>query len=168
MPQVTILLSPARKYWPIYQPPYDWQKIPLATDPNFPNAVWPGYPAPPWPPVPAKNPGKMPFGMWPATKTIMRDQLKSWPSFGVIKVRVPGEKYVQGQQISFLNIKMHVRSYDEYKIWTVDTPMGQRHYLLGKPWDQYQKRHLTEGEIEEEKEAMASVAPPKPKNDLFT
>ena len=118
MPQSTILVLPAAKYWPIYvdpvSEPYSWMKLrgPPANgipDANWPWAEYPGPPAAPWPPVPATNPGKMPFGMFPAMKTIMTDQLKSWPPFGVIKLNMPGQEITHDQQISFMNWRIQMR-----------------------------------------------------------
>jgi hypothetical protein len=95
MPQSWYGMLPAAKYWVISADPtyaWPWMKLrgPPANgipDANWPWAIYPGPPAAPYPPVPATNPGRLPFGTFPAMKTHMREDLKSWPPYGVIKLK---------------------------------------------------------------------------------
>ena len=143
MPQSWWGMYPAAKYWPIYADPTQaWPGMVLRGPPangipdaNWPWAEYPGPPAAPYPPIAATNPGRMPFGMFPAMKTHMRENLKSWPPYGVIKLKVPGaNESDKGYQISFMNWKIQVRDHREYQVVKHESEEFGTHYFLRNQW----------------------------------
>jgi hypothetical protein len=109
-------LQPEAKWLPLYAPPKSWQVITIESIianelPKPPDGVkvyWWLLPKNQWPyraPFEKKT-----FGAWPASKVSMwQKNYSRWPEFGVIKVKMDGQKIDAGKQISFLNMKIHMR-----------------------------------------------------------
>jgi hypothetical protein len=104
---------------------------------KLPREYWPYKDEMPWEP-------KIP-GAWPPSQITTVDDVSSVPSFGYIKLKVPGEPDTSGNQIAFVNMKMHMRhlSPDEMKVKTAITPLGPRYYLESAGWSQYEFEYKT-------------------------
>jgi hypothetical protein len=153
-------LMPAIKWLPIYLGPEDWEITTLDAEGNrvrpmpppgrevywwkLPREYWPFKDEMPW--------EKSQLGAWPASQVSMRDdpsiwpERRSWPPFGYLKVRMPGDPSVsgdqnpKGNQIAFMNMRGHMRylSPDEMKVKTAITPLGPRYYFSNPNWEQYE------------------------------
>jgi hypothetical protein len=195
-------LMPANKWLPLYAPLDSWEVTALDSlgnrvAPQPPPGVpvyWWKLPREHWPyknemPWEAKVPGT-----WPASQVTMSDDLPPsiWPGkpnvppFGFIKLRMPGDVAVsgdqtpKGNQIAFMNMKIHMRhlSPGEMKVKTAITPMGPRYYFQSEGWNQYEfdfqtfKSALRAKRRERLKRMLAEEIAknrgrPKPSRDLF-
>jgi hypothetical protein len=189
------------KWLPLYAPNESWETIsfPPAFDEfgnrqgpkppdgeavywwKLPKETWPYRDEMPWEP-------KI-LGAWQASQITMADDLPPsiWPGkpnvppFGFIKLKMPGESDISGNQIAWIHMHIHARriSPDEMKVKTAITPLGPRYYLQSDNWKQYEytyqqfrraisarRRERFIGMVAEE--IVRTKGKPKPSKDLFS
>jgi hypothetical protein len=196
-------LTPVPKWLPLYAPIDDWEVTTLDSLGNrggplpppglpvywwkLPREYWPYKDEMPWE---AKV-----LGAWPASQVLMSEDLPPsiWPGghrappFGFIKLKMPGDVSVsgdqapKGNQIPFTHMKMHMRwiSPDEMKVKTAITPMGPRYYFQSGGWNQYEFDYKTfQAALKARRrerlitmlvaEISRNGGKPKPSKDLFS
>lgn len=130
-------LQPEVKWLPLYTPPKSWQILKIedvlaGKMPSPPDGVqvpWWLLPKDQWPyqaPFEKKQ-----FGVWPASKVSMwHKNYNRWPAFGVIKLKMDGQKIDAGKQISFLGMKIHMRHLDitQLKVTAVNVGSLVKYY----------------------------------------
>jgi hypothetical protein len=176
------------KWFPIYWPNAEWRVIPSPPTPGVaqqpPNGAilqWWELPKDQWP---LQAPwGEKSLGAWPASKLMMSEDFVNNPPFGYIKLKMPRQIIASGHQISFFNMKMHMRPdfgpINHMKLLTRDTPMGTKFYLIDQNWDyaEYDYKKYREAlrarKMEKYMEQLGlEIAnydgKPKPSRDLFS
>jgi hypothetical protein len=185
---------PAVKWFPIYWPNQEWMVTPLSpafdefgnrVAPRPPDGAilhWWHLPKDQWP-IQAPWEPKV-FGAWPASQISMRDDLVNHPPFGVIKLKMPGERDRSENEIPLTHWKMHMRP-DMYqvihhmKIMTQRNALGEtKFYLINENWERAEydaklyRAALKEYRNEKFRQMLAAEiaktkGKPQPSKDLF-
>jgi hypothetical protein len=140
-------LLPAVKWFPLYWPNETWEVVVLGpngpykgTPPDGAIIPWWKLPKSQWP-IEAPWEPKI-YGAWPASKISMMDDLVNDPPFGLIKLKMPGEPSTSGNQIAWMNMKIHTRPdgieyYNRMKITTNTNAFGEtKFYLIDENWEE--------------------------------
>jgi hypothetical protein len=192
-------LMPVAKWFPIYWPNAEWEivsfppSVPRKPNPPPDGAIgpwWKMLPKDQWP-IAAPWEEKI-FGAWPASQIPVSEDLPPSigpgghraPPFGFIKIKMPGEPNVKGNQIPFVNMKMHMRPdfgpIHHMRIQTQINALGEtKFYMIDKNWDKYEyeaQQYRTELKARKQERFIAMMAEeivrtngqPKPTTDLFS
>jgi hypothetical protein len=182
-------LLPAVKWFPLYWPNAEWEVIPFPPTPGVAQPLPDGAIGPWWKILPKSQwPVQAPwsekvFGAWPASQVSMPEDLQSWPPFGIIKFKVPGEPDQKGNQIAWTKMKIHMRPdlgpIHHMRVMSRNTPMGQKFYLMDDNWSQYDydyrryRQQMKQKRMEDVANLIAAEmaktkGKSKPGSDLFT